>query len=61
MVATIARYHHGYLGIAGLTLAQRRISGTFDIGDPVRAVDLIEHTLAIRSIRLTSHVIILHA
>lgn len=61
VVATIARYHHGYLGIARSTLAQRRISGTFDIGDPVRAVDLIEHTLAIRSIRLTSHVIILHA
>ncbi|MBI0475586.1 DUF4880 domain-containing protein [Sphingomonas sp. MA1305] len=61
VVATIARYHRGYLGIAGSALARRRISGTFDIGDPLRAIDLIERTLAIRSIRLTSHVIILHA
>jgi transmembrane sensor len=60
VVKELARYHRGYFGVWNSTLAQRPVSGVFDIDDPVKALTTIQQTLGIASTRLTDRVIILH-
>ncbi|WP_206245035.1 FecR family protein [Novosphingobium terrae] len=60
VVAQLNRYHRGYIGVSA-DLAQRPVSGVFDIDDPVGAVDVIERTLGLGSTRLTDHVILIHS
>ncbi|MCP1469674.1 transmembrane sensor [Sphingobium sp. OAS761] len=61
VVAELARYHRGYIAVTNAELAKRPVSGTFDIGDPVGAIGVIERTLGIASTRLTDHLILLHS
>ncbi|MCG2840662.1 FecR family protein [Sandaracinobacter sp. RS1-74] len=61
VVAELGRYHRGYIGVIGDHLANRPVSGTFDVRDPVGSIDVIQRTLGIRSTRLTDRVILLHS
>ncbi|RJG55902.1 FecR family protein [Sphingobium terrigena] len=61
VVAEIARYHRGYIRVVGEDVARRPVSGTFDIRDPVGAIDVLQRTLGIGSTRLTDRIILLHA
>lgn len=61
VIAELARYHRGYIGLVGGGLADRPVSGSFDIDDPVKALDTIEQSLGIGSTRLTEHIILLHS
>lgn len=60
VVAEIARYHQGYIGVMDDELAKLPVSGTFDIGDPVEAIDMVQRSLGIASTRLTDRLIFLH-
>ncbi|MEE4453023.1 FecR family protein [Novosphingobium resinovorum] len=61
VVAELARYHRGYIGVVDGELARRTVSGTFDVRDPLGALDVIQRTLGIRSTRLTDGMILIHA
>ena len=61
VVAELNRYHRGYIRVVDADIAKRLVSGTFDVRDPVAAVDVIQRTLGIGSTRLTNHLIFLHA
>jgi len=61
VIAELGRYHRGYIRVIGDDLARRPVSGTFDIRDPVGAVDVIQRALGIGSTRLTDRVIFLHS
>lgn len=60
VVRELNRYHRGYIGIWNADLARRPVSGTFDLADPVGALDVIQQTLGLASTRLTDRIIILH-
>jgi transmembrane sensor len=57
----IGRHLNGRIVIVGGGLAQRRISGVFDISDPLPALDVLERSLGIRSIRVGGLVILLRS
>lgn len=60
VIAELARYHRGYIGVLGAGIAKRPVSGTFDLRDPAGAIDVIERTLGLRTTRLTDRLIIIH-
>nr|WP_143840497.1 FecR family protein [Novosphingobium panipatense] len=60
VVAELARYHRGYIGVLGSEIAKRPVSGTFDLHDPAGAIDVIERTLGLRTTRLTDRLILIH-
>lgn len=60
VVAILARYHQGYLLTPSAALRQLRVSGVFDVDDPLRALEMIEQSLNIRATRLTNYFVILH-
>lgn len=60
VVREIGRYHPGMIRVLGKDAAARKISGVFPIGDPVAAINSIEHSFGLRSTRLTDRLIILH-
>ena len=43
VVAKIARWHRGRIMIAGPNFGSRRISGVFDLHDPVAALEAVVH------------------
>lgn len=59
VVAELARYHSGVLQVTG-EAAELRVSGVFPVDDPAAAVDLIEHTFGLGSVRAGERIIILH-
>lgn len=59
VVAELARYHAGYVQVVGQSVADRRVSGVFRVGDPVAAFEKLQHTLHLRSARLTDRLIVL--
>jgi transmembrane sensor len=61
VVAELARYHRGYIRVIGEDVARRPVSGTFDIRDPIGAIDVLQRTLGIGSTRLTDRIILLHS
>lgn len=61
VVRELGRYHPGYITVLGSDLAARRVSGGFSIDDPMRAIDTLEQTLGIRSVRLTDRLVVLIA
>lgn len=61
VVRELNRYHAGYITVLGSDLAARRVSGGFGIDDPMQALDTLEHTLGIRSIRITDRLVLLVA
>lgn len=60
VVAELSRYHAGYIRLLGDDIARRPVSGTFDIGDPVAAIDTIQSTLGFRITRITDRVIFIY-
>lgn len=61
IVAELDRYHPGYIRVIGADVARRPVSGTFDVRDPVGALDVIQRTLGIGSTRITDRLIFLHS
>ena len=59
VVVEIARYRHGYLAVAG-PAADVKVSGVYDLDHPLAAVASIEHSLNLRSFRLSDRLIVLH-
>lgn len=59
VVAEIARYHRGYLTVAG-TAAGQRVSGVYDLDHPLLAVESIRKSLGLGVFRLSDSIIILH-
>lgn len=60
VVGELARYHRGYIGIAGDALAGRRVSGVFRADDTLGAVETLQRSLGISSTRITDRLILLH-
>lgn len=58
VVAEIGRYHRGYVGVLGEARALR-VSGVFRIDDPVAALDQLQRSLSLRSVRLTDRLILI--
>ncbi|MBS7810439.1 FecR family protein [Roseococcus pinisoli] len=61
VVERLGRRTRTRIVIATDTLARRRISGSFDISDPLAALTVLERTLGIGSTRLGGLVIVLHS
>ncbi|SFG34484.1 FecR family protein [Novosphingobium sp. CF614] len=61
VVAELNRYHPGIIRVIGADLAARRVSGGFRTDDPVGAIGTLQHTLGIRSTRITNRLIFLHS
>jgi transmembrane sensor len=60
VVAELGRYRHGVIRVVDSDLARRPVSGSFDLHDPVGAIDVIERTLGVTSTRLTDRIILIH-
>jgi transmembrane sensor len=60
VVAELNRYHHGRIEIADPRLKSRIVSGVFDLRNPVGALNSIEQSLGVRSVRLTDFLILLY-
>lgn len=56
VVAEIGRYHRGYIRVAP-DAQLLRVSGVFRIDDPVAALDQLQRSLGLRSLRLTERLI----
>lgn len=59
VITVLARYHHGYLGVLGKA-RELRVTGVFEVADPVGVTRSIESALGIHATRLTDYVVILH-
>ncbi|CAO3435581.1 hypothetical protein [Azospirillum doebereinerae] len=60
VVAELNRYLPAYIGIVGGDLRERRFSGVFDVRDPMAAIDTIQRTLRIESLRIANRIVVLH-
>nr|WP_284701320.1 FecR family protein [Rhodoplanes tepidamans] len=60
VIRELNRYHVGTIKIVDPAIDQRRVSGVFEIHDPVAVVDSLEASLGLRSTRLSDYVILLH-
>lgn len=59
VIAEIARHRHGYLAVSG-SASDLKVSGVYDLDHPLAAIDSIERSLGLRSIRLSNRIIVLH-
>jgi transmembrane sensor len=59
VITILARYHHGYLGVLG-NARELRVTGVFEVADPIGVTRSIESALGIHATRLTDYVVILH-
>jgi transmembrane sensor len=60
VVAELNRYHSGRIQITDDSIGGHLVSGVFDTGDSVRALDAIESSLGLHSTRVTNYLILLH-
>jgi transmembrane sensor len=58
VIEEIGRYRRGYITVSG-PAAALRVSGVYDLDQPLAAIDNIEKSLGLTSFRLTDRVIIL--
>lgn len=58
VVEEIGRYQRGYITVSG-PAAALRVSGVYDLDQPLAAIDSIEKSLGLTSFRLTNRIIIL--
>ncbi|PZQ53398.1 MAG: FecR family protein [Novosphingobium pentaromativorans] len=61
VVAELGRYHSGYLQVIGEDVRARRVSGVFNIHDPVGAIAKLQASLGLRSTRLTDRLIFIYS
>ncbi|MET0248887.1 MAG: FecR family protein [Sphingobium sp.] len=59
VVAEIGRYHPGMIRVIDDAAARKRVSGVFPLDDPVAAIDDVERSFGLRSIRLTDRLILI--
>jgi transmembrane sensor len=60
VIAELNRYHSGRIQITDGSISGHPVSGVFDTGNPLHALDVIEETLGLHSTRLSSLLILLH-
>lgn len=60
VVAELSRYHSGYLQVIGKDVRDRRVSGVFNIHDPVGAIAKLQASLGLKSARLTDRLIFIY-
>lgn len=60
VVAELGRYHSGYLQVIGQDVRARRVSGVFNIHDPVGAIAKLQASLGLKSARLTDRLIFIY-
>jgi len=60
VVAELDRYHKGYFQVIGEKARTRRVSGVFNIHDPVGAVAKLQASLGLKSARLTDRLIFIY-
>lgn len=56
VVTEIGRYHRGYIRVSP-DVRDIRVNGVFPIDDPVAALDQLQRSLGLRSMRVTDHLI----
>jgi len=59
VVKELNRYHSGRIVVLGERLAALPVTGVFNVDAPTEAIDIIEQTLSVRSVRLTDALIVL--
>ena len=59
VVATLGRYHRGYIFIPDPAVRQLRVTGQFNAGDPLGALRSIETSLGLHAIYLTNYLVFL--
>jgi transmembrane sensor len=59
VIGELARYSPGYIGVLGKETRDRRVSGVFNIDDPLGAIDKLQHSLGLRSARITDRAIVI--
>lgn len=60
VITELNRYHKGHIRIMDSAISERRVSGVFDLEQPVMAVDALERSLGLSSTRITDALIMLH-
>lgn len=60
VIAELNRYHHGYLLISDVSIAQRRVNGVFNTRDTLAVLDALQASLQIKSTRIGDYLILLH-
>lgn len=60
VIEEINRYHRGSIRVVDPAIYERRVSGVFDLGDPLAVVDTLEKSLGFRSIHLTGFLVLLY-
>lgn len=59
VVEELGRHHRGFIVIRDPALAARRVTGVFDLRDPVDALDTIARSQRASLMRITSHLLLL--
>jgi transmembrane sensor len=60
VLTELGRYRHGYVYCLSPTTCARRVSGVFDVGDPLQMLVEMEASLGLRATRLSNYLILLH-
>jgi len=60
VVAELGRYHPGFIQVVGEEVRARRVSGVFNVHDPVGAVAKLQGSLSLKSVRLTDRMIFIY-
>ncbi len=59
VIAALRQYHRGYLLIVDPAIRQRRVTGVFEIADPLGAVRALERSLGLHVTYLTDYLVLL--
>lgn len=60
VITELNRYHSGRIQIIDGSISSHPVSGVFDTGNPLQALEVIEQTLGLHTTRLSSLLILLH-
>ena len=60
VIAEINTHFVGYIRLASPEIRDIKVNGVFELSDPLALVELLEESLALKSTRLTNHLIFLH-
>ncbi|ATQ70391.1 MULTISPECIES: FecR family protein [Methylosinus] len=60
VVRALARYHRGFVYFVDPALRARRVTGVFNIEDPIAALDEIETSLGLHATHITRYLTIIH-
>jgi transmembrane sensor len=60
VIDELNRYHVGHIQIIDPHIRELRVNGVFETADPTGVIDALEHSLPVRSTRLTNWLILLH-